>query len=144
MLSIITLRTHVAGTAGVDSASLVTTGHTLVAVYNWTFLLSQSLMPVACDLLLGYVPCRSGLVPRILPIVAFVGAPLLAQRRHFGCLRQKAKRPARRPELPAKRGAPKRQREAVLVVAQSVDTLWPASAIYQQWDPITPTHQTQS
>jgi Domain of unknown function (DUF4386) len=77
MLSIITLRTHVAGTAGVDSASLVTTGHTLVAVYNWTFLLSQSLMPVACDLLLGYALYRSGLVPRILPIVAFVGAPLL-------------------------------------------------------------------
>ena len=77
MLSIITLRTHVAGTAGVDSASLVTTGQSLVAVYNWTFLLSQSLMPVACDLLLGYVLYRSGLVPRILPIVAFVGAPLL-------------------------------------------------------------------
>jgi hypothetical protein len=66
-----------AGTAGVDSASLITTGHSLVAVYNWTFLLSQSLMPVACDLLLGYVLYRSGLVPRILPIVAFVGAPLL-------------------------------------------------------------------
>lgn len=77
MLSIITLRTHVAGTAGVDSASLVTTGHSLVAVYKWTFLLSQSLMPVACDLLLGYALYRSGLVPRVLPIVAFVGAPLL-------------------------------------------------------------------
>jgi hypothetical protein len=77
MLSIITLRTHVAGTAGVDSASLVTTGRSLVAVYKWTFLLSQSLMPVACDLLLGYALYRSGLVPRILPIVAFVGAPLL-------------------------------------------------------------------
>jgi Domain of unknown function (DUF4386) len=34
-------------------------------------------MPVACDLLLGYALYRSGLVPRILPIVAFVGAPLL-------------------------------------------------------------------
>jgi len=77
MLSIITLRTHVAGTAGVDSTSLVTTGHSLVAIYNWTFLLSQSLMPVACDLLVGYALYRSGLVPRILPIVAFVGAPLL-------------------------------------------------------------------
>ena len=77
MLSIFTLRTHVAGTAGVDSASLVTTGNSLIAVYNWTFLLSQSLMPVACDLLLGYALYRSGLVPRILPIVAFVGAPLL-------------------------------------------------------------------
>lgn len=77
MLSIIRLRTDVAGTAGVDSTSLVTTGHSLVAVYNWTFLLSQSLMPVACDMLLSYVLYRSGLVPRILPVIAFVGAPLL-------------------------------------------------------------------
>jgi Domain of unknown function (DUF4386) len=77
LLSIITLRNDVAGTAGADPTSLVTTGHSLVAIYNWTFLLSQSLMPVACDLLLGYVLYRSALVPRILPIVAFVGAPLL-------------------------------------------------------------------
>ena len=77
MLSIITLRTDVAGSAGADPASLVTAGHSLVAVYNHTFLLSQSLMPVACDLLLGYVLYRSGLVPRILPMIAFVGAPLL-------------------------------------------------------------------
>jgi hypothetical protein len=41
------------------------------------FLLSQSLMPVACDLLLGYMLYRSALVPRIFPIVALVGAPLL-------------------------------------------------------------------
>ncbi len=77
LLSIITLRNHVAGTAGADPAALVTVGHALVAVYNSTFLLSQSLMPVACDLLLGYLLYRSGLVPRILPIIAFVGAPLL-------------------------------------------------------------------
>lgn len=76
VLTITTLRTAGAGTPA-DSASLVTAGHSLVAVYNWTFLLSQSLMPVACDLLLGYVLYRSGLVPRIFPIVAFVGAPLL-------------------------------------------------------------------
>jgi Domain of unknown function (DUF4386) len=77
LLSIVTLRTDVAGTAGADRAALVTTGHGLVAVYNWTFLLSQSLMPVICDLLLGYLLYRSRLVPRFLPIMAFVGAPLL-------------------------------------------------------------------
>ena len=77
LLTIMTLRNDVAGTAGTDSASLVTMSHSLVATYNWTFLLSQSLMPVACDLLLGYVLYRSALVPRILPIVAFIGAPLL-------------------------------------------------------------------
>jgi hypothetical protein len=77
ILTITTLRTTLAGAAGTDQASLVTIGHSLVAVYNWTFLLSQSLMPVACDLLLGYMLYRSRLVPRILPIVAFIGAPLL-------------------------------------------------------------------
>jgi hypothetical protein len=61
----------------VDRASLATTGHALVAVYTSTFLVSQSLMPVIVDLLLGYLLYRSGLVPRILPMIAFVGAPIL-------------------------------------------------------------------
>jgi hypothetical protein len=77
LLSIVTLRTDVAGTTGADPAALVAVGHSQVAVYNRTFLLSQSLMPAFVDLLLGYVLYRSRLVPRILPIVAFVGAPLL-------------------------------------------------------------------
>jgi hypothetical protein len=77
LLSITTLRDDVVGTAGTDSASLVTAGHSLVAVYDWTFLLSQSLMPVIIDLLLGYVLLRSALVPRVLPVLALVGAPLL-------------------------------------------------------------------
>jgi hypothetical protein len=61
----------------VDSSSLVTTGSTLVADYEWTFLLSQSLAPVFNALCLGYVMYRSGLVPRILPLMGLVGAPLL-------------------------------------------------------------------
>ena len=77
VLSIVTLRNDVAGTAGADPASLVTIGQAHLATYNWTFLLSQSLMPVFCDLFLGYLLYRSGLVPRILPIIALVGAPLL-------------------------------------------------------------------
>ncbi|HET7304717.1 MAG TPA: DUF4386 domain-containing protein [Segeticoccus sp.] len=76
MLTILSLRDEVTGT-GVGAATIVTTGHTLVAGYNWTFLLSQSLMPVANDLFLGYVLYRSRLVPRVLPVIAFVGAPLL-------------------------------------------------------------------
>jgi hypothetical protein len=77
LLTIVTLRNDVAGTTGADKASLTTTGHTLLAVYDRTFLLSQSLAPVFCDLLLGYLLYRSRLVPRMLPIVALVGAPLL-------------------------------------------------------------------
>jgi hypothetical protein len=77
MLTLISLRDDVAGTAGADRASLITAGHTEVAVYNSTFLISQALMPVIVDALLGYLLYRSRLVPRALPIVALVGAPLL-------------------------------------------------------------------
>ena len=77
MLSVVTLRNDVAGTTGADPASLVTTGSTLVAAYDWTFLLSQSLMPVFNALCLGTVLYRSGLVPRILPTLGLIGAPLL-------------------------------------------------------------------
>ena len=77
LLSLTTLRDDVVGTADADQASLVTAGHSLVAVYDWTFLLSQSLMPVFSALCLGTVLYRSGLVPRILPTLGLIGAPLL-------------------------------------------------------------------
>jgi hypothetical protein len=77
VLTLVTLRTDVAGTADADPASLVTTGHALSATYDWTFLLSQSLMPVFNALFLGYALYRSGLVPRILPTLGLIGAPLL-------------------------------------------------------------------
>lgn len=77
VLSMLTLRHDVAGTPGADAAALLTTGHLLAASYDWTFLLSQSLMPVFNALFLGTVMYRSRLVPRILPIVGLVGAPLL-------------------------------------------------------------------
>ena len=88
MLSIVTLRNDVAGTAGTDSASVVTTGHTLVAVYTWTFLLSQSLMPVIVDLLLGYLLYRSGLVPRVLPLHRVRRRPVAPGLRPRGLLRR--------------------------------------------------------
>jgi Domain of unknown function (DUF4386) len=77
LLTLVTLRNDVAGTAGADRASLVTAGHTQLAAYDWTFLLSQSLMPAFNALCLGYVMYRSGLVPRILPTLGLIGAPLL-------------------------------------------------------------------
>ena len=77
VLTLVTLRNDVAPSASADPASLVTTGHTLSAAYDWTFLLSQSLAPVFNALCLGYVLYRSGLVPRILPTLGLIGAPLL-------------------------------------------------------------------
>jgi hypothetical protein len=70
-LTIVTLRE-----AGAGNGALVT-GQALVALYDRINLLSQSLMPVVNDLLLGYLLYKSRLVPRVLPVLAFIGAPLL-------------------------------------------------------------------
>ena len=77
LLSLVTLRQDLGGAAGADAAALVTTGASHVAVYNWTFLLSQSLMPGINALLLGSLMYRSRLVPRIIPVMGLIGGPLL-------------------------------------------------------------------
>jgi hypothetical protein len=71
LLSLVTLRQSGAG------AGALPTGQALAASYNWFFLLGQSLMPVVNALLLGSLLYRSRLVPRILPVVGFIGAGLL-------------------------------------------------------------------
>jgi Domain of unknown function (DUF4386) len=75
LLSLLALQQ--AGAAGANAAALVTTGASHVAVYNWTFLLGQSLMPGINALLLGSLLYRSRLVPRIIPVLGLIGAPLL-------------------------------------------------------------------
>ena len=60
-----------------DPASLVTTGASLVATYNGTMLLGQTLMPCLSAVLVGTLMYRSGLVPRALPLTGLIGAPLL-------------------------------------------------------------------
>ena len=77
LLSLVTLRQDLGGAAGANAAALVTTGASHVAIYNWTFLLSQSLMPGINALLLGSLMYRSRLVPRIIPVMGLIGAPLL-------------------------------------------------------------------
>src|SRR6185437_6312652 len=79
-LGFVTARVLGAGmifTGVISLLSLVTVRASHVAVYNWTFLLSQSLMPGINALLLGSVMYRSRLVPRIIPVVGLVGAPFL-------------------------------------------------------------------
>jgi hypothetical protein len=77
LLSLVTLRQHLGGATGADAASLVTTGASHVAVYNAAFLLGQSLMPAINALLLGSLMYRSRLVPRLIPVMGLIGAPLL-------------------------------------------------------------------
>jgi hypothetical protein len=74
LLAVVTLRRDAAGG---DAASLVTTGKALVAVHQWTFLIGPGVMPGVNALCLGYLMYRSRLVPRIIPTVGLIGAPLL-------------------------------------------------------------------
>src|SRR6266566_7195173 len=77
LLSLVTLRHDLGGATGANAAALVAAGASHVAVYNWTMLLGQTLMPCINALLLGSLMYRSRLVPRIIPIVGLIGAPLL-------------------------------------------------------------------
>jgi hypothetical protein len=77
LLSLVTLRQDLGAAAGANAAALVTTAASHVATYRWTFLLSQSLMPAINALLLGSLMYRSRLVPRIIPVMGLIGAPLL-------------------------------------------------------------------
>ncbi|MEU4243898.1 DUF4386 domain-containing protein [Actinoplanes sp. NPDC026619] len=74
LLAIVTLRQN---PAGADPATLLATGHSLVAVRDWTFLLGPGLMPAFNALLLGTLLFRSRLVPRLIPLIGLIGAPLL-------------------------------------------------------------------
>jgi hypothetical protein len=77
LLSLVHLRQGLGAAGGSDPVSLVTTGASLVATYNGTALLGQTLMPCMSALLLGTLMYRSGLVPRAIPLMGLVGAPLL-------------------------------------------------------------------
>jgi hypothetical protein len=77
LLSLVHLRQDLGAASGADAASLVTTGASLIATYNGTFLLGQTLMPCMSALLLGTLMYRSGLVPRAIPLMGLIGAPLL-------------------------------------------------------------------
>lgn len=76
LLAVVTMRQGFAG-SGVDAASLTVTAHALVDVRNWTFLFGPGLMPAINAVLFGTLLYRSRLVPRIIPTVGLIGAPLL-------------------------------------------------------------------
>jgi hypothetical protein len=74
LLAVVTMRQDFTGG---DATSLTVTANALVDVRNWTFLFGPGLMPVFNAVLLGTLLYRSRLVPRIIPTVGLVGAPLL-------------------------------------------------------------------
>jgi hypothetical protein len=77
LFAVVTLRQDLGGATGADAAALTTVGASLVAAYEWTFLLGPGVMPVVNALLLGTLMYRSGLVPRVIPLMGLIGAPLL-------------------------------------------------------------------
>ena len=71
ILSVVSLRQ-----AGAGPDALVTS-HALVTMYDRMFLLGGSLMPALNAVLLGTLLYRARLVPRVLPMLGLIGAPLL-------------------------------------------------------------------
>lgn len=77
LLAVVTLRRDVAGIAGADEASLVTTGQALVAIRDYTFQFGPNISAALNALLFGTLLYRSRLVPRVLPTMGLIAAPLL-------------------------------------------------------------------
>jgi hypothetical protein len=73
VLAIVTLRET--GAAAADPATLVAIGQSMVATRDWTFVLGTGI-PALNAFLLGWLLYRSRLVPRAIPIVGLIGAPL--------------------------------------------------------------------
>ena len=70
LMTLVTLRQSGAGTEALF------TGRALLAMYDW-FHLGRSLIPAVNAALIGTLVYRARLVPRILPILGFIAAPLL-------------------------------------------------------------------
>jgi hypothetical protein len=71
LMSVVSLRQAGAG------ADALVTGQALLAQHVWTTLLGQGLIPAFNALLLGTLMYKSRLLPRVLPVFGFIGAPLL-------------------------------------------------------------------
>lgn len=77
IMSVYTLRQGGVASPGTSTDSLVTTGNALVAMHDWAFLLGPSLMAGLNALLIGSVMYRARLLPRWIPTLGLIGAPLL-------------------------------------------------------------------
>ena len=74
LIAVVTLRQ--AGAAGAEATTLVIVGQALVAVRDAAHLLGPGVVPGLNAVLLGYLMYRSRLVPRAIPAMALIGAPL--------------------------------------------------------------------
>ena len=79
ILSVVTLRQD-ALESNDAPAGLVAVSQALVDVRDWTFLFGPGIMPAFNALFLATVLYKAGLVPKILPILGLIGAPLLVTK----------------------------------------------------------------
>ena len=77
LVSVVTLRQDFAGATGANAATLVVVAKALVVIHNWTFLVGPSLAIGVNTSLLAYLMYRSGLVPRIIPVLGLIGGPVI-------------------------------------------------------------------
>ena len=77
LLAVVTLRQQFTGTAGADTATLLTISNIFVAFHNWTFLLGPGLVCGTNTVLMAYLMYKSRLVPRFIPVLGLVGGPLV-------------------------------------------------------------------
>ena len=73
IIAVVTLRQTA---ADAEAATLVTLGQALVAVRDGAHLLGPGVIPGLNAVLLGYLMYRSRLVPRLIPAMGLIGAPL--------------------------------------------------------------------
>ncbi|MDN5779854.1 MAG: DUF4386 domain-containing protein [Humibacillus sp.] len=77
LLAVVTLRQDLTGSSDAGSAALLSSGHALVAVRDATFQFGPNLCSAINALLFGTLLYRSRLVPRIIPAMGLIGAPML-------------------------------------------------------------------
>ncbi|GAA4346518.1 DUF4386 domain-containing protein [Angustibacter luteus] len=77
VLSVVTLQHRFAGATGAQADALGVTGEALVAMRQWTFLLGPGFIAGINGLFLGYAMYKGRLVPRIIPTLGLIGAPLI-------------------------------------------------------------------
>jgi hypothetical protein len=77
VLAIVTLHHDATGASGSTAGSLVGPARALVALHDWTFLVGPGLAPAISAMCLATVLYRSRLVPRIIPTLGLIGAPML-------------------------------------------------------------------
>jgi len=73
LLAVVTLRQE----SHSDGEGITTSAQALIAVRDWSFLLGPGLVPALNALLFATLLYRSGFVPRVIPAMGLVGAPLL-------------------------------------------------------------------